>query len=317
MDGDQEWMSAEQMTPKQILAEGWRLTRAILALKGMEIPDTIHFQINRANQIRATRVATLEDLGKAIAALDEAIEHRSQDVSSIKGLHRQIETEELNKERDALAELRKRAGRGGDPPSTTVIEALFPDLPVRKKTPAEKAEIEEWLAIRKEEGRKINPETAEVDWIYADPSDPYGVLDEWELPEEWQCVGREYFARSPGSEIWVEFGDLPDETRDKLWKRHGHKLAFPAGLEDLSDIGRSDVDPAVRGTPRQGLSRLKEHPRWCAIVGYRTRNGLVDVDHLFEELHELHDLIERGPDWETIESITINLNPRRQASATP
>jgi hypothetical protein len=149
MDGHQEWMSAEQMTPKQILAEGWRLTRAILALKGMEIPDTIHFQINRANQIRATRVATLEDLGKAIAALDEAIEHRSQDISSIKGLHRPIETEELKKERDALAELQKRAGRGGDPPSTTVIEALFPDLPVNKK----EVEIEHWLAIRRRGAR--------------------------------------------------------------------------------------------------------------------------------------------------------------------
>ena len=32
-----------------------------------------------------------------------------------------------------------------------------------------------WLAIRKEAGRKIDPETAEVDWIYAQTLDPYGV----------------------------------------------------------------------------------------------------------------------------------------------
>ena len=26
------------------------------------------------------------------------------------------------------------------------------------------------------------------------------------------------------------FGDLPEETRDALWRRHKSKLAFPAGL---------------------------------------------------------------------------------------
>jgi hypothetical protein len=46
MNGNQKQTSAEQMTPKQILAEGWHLTRAILALKGSEVPDTIHFQID-------------------------------------------------------------------------------------------------------------------------------------------------------------------------------------------------------------------------------------------------------------------------------
>jgi hypothetical protein len=66
-----------EMTPNKVLADGWRLTRAILALKDMEIPDTIEFQIDGANHIRATRVATLEELAKAVGALNEAIERRS------------------------------------------------------------------------------------------------------------------------------------------------------------------------------------------------------------------------------------------------
>jgi hypothetical protein len=33
----------ETMTPNQILAEGWRLTRATFALKAMQIPHTIEF----------------------------------------------------------------------------------------------------------------------------------------------------------------------------------------------------------------------------------------------------------------------------------
>jgi hypothetical protein len=75
---------------------------------------------------------------------------------------------------------------------------------------------EEWLAIRKEAGLKIDPETAELCWCYAQVLDPYGVFPE--LAKEYDCVGREYFARSPGSDIWVQFGDLPEATRKALWK---------------------------------------------------------------------------------------------------
>jgi len=94
----------------------------------------------------------------------------------------------------------------------------------------DKQTIEEFLAIRKEEGLKIDPKTAEVMWIYAQTLDPYGVYSD--LPEECQQVGREYFARSPGSDIWVNFGDLPETTRDALWGKHKRQLAFPAGFED-------------------------------------------------------------------------------------
>ena len=221
MNGNQKQTSVEQMTPKQILAEGWRLTRAILARNGMEIPYTIDLPMDGVIHTYATRVATLEQLAKAVAALDEAIQ---QDKSNIRRLHRHLDTEELIKQRDALAELHKRASRGRVPTSTTVIEALFPDVPVRKRTPAEKAKIEEWLAIRTEEGLKIDPETAEVMWTYAMDFDPYSVMDEWELPEEVRQMGREHFARAPGSDIWVAFGDLPRETREKLWSRLGHDL---------------------------------------------------------------------------------------------
>jgi hypothetical protein len=92
-----------------------------------------------------------------------------------------------------------------------------------------KLNVEEWLAIRKQEGLKIDAGTAEVTWHYAQTLDPYGVCPD--LPEECQCIGREYFARSPGSDIWVHFGDLPDEVREALWQRDESK--FPAGLEAL------------------------------------------------------------------------------------
>ena len=46
-------------------------------------------------------------------------------------------------------------------------------MPVEKR--CTKRELEEWLAIRREAGLKINPETAEVDWCYALTLDPYAV----------------------------------------------------------------------------------------------------------------------------------------------
>ena len=202
----------------------------------MEIPHTIEFLIDGARQIRATRVATLEELAKGVAALEAAIEHPIEHKASAMSPYLHLELEQLHKDRNVLLELQKRASGGRAPPSTTVIETLFPDVPVRKKTAAEKAEIERWLAIRKEEALKIDPETAEVDWVYAQTLDPYGVLDEWELPEEFGCVGREYFAHAPGSDVWVQFGDLPRGTRDKLWEKHSRKLAFPAGLDFRSNI---------------------------------------------------------------------------------
>ena len=82
-------------------------------------------------------------------------------------------------------------------------------------------------------GQQIDPATAEVTWDYARTLDPYGVHRD--LPEECQQVGREYFARAPKTKVWVCFGDLPDATREVLWKQHSRQLAFPAGLEGMFD----------------------------------------------------------------------------------
>jgi hypothetical protein len=92
-------------------------------------------------------------------------------------------------------------------------------------------EFEEFRSTRREAGKDIDPANVEVKWIYAQTVDPYGL--DPELPVECQQVGREYFVRSPGSDIWVWFGDLPSAMRDTLWERHKQKLGFPAGLPPL------------------------------------------------------------------------------------
>ena len=239
MDTGQKSMTLTEA--RELLAEGWEVTQRNMALVGTPIPDFIEFQIDGAKQIRATRLAELDELAKAIASIEEDIEWLVQGAAAL--VFYDADIERLRQEKAALIELQKRAIRSGCLGSTTVIEALHPDIPVKKKTVSEKVEDEQWLAIRKESGLKIDPETAEVDWGYGQTLDPYSVLDEWELPEEFHQVGREYFARSAQSDIWVHFSDLPDTVREELWARHRSRIAFPAGLERLPGTAIGDADP--------------------------------------------------------------------------
>src|SRR5262249_16401475 len=88
----------------------------------------------------------------------------------------------------------------------------------------EEAVWQQYLAVIKEAALKIDPETAEGFWNCGSQRDPYGLFkhgDDWE-----DCIGRNYWARSPGSEVWVEFGELPKATQDALWKKHKLRAAF-------------------------------------------------------------------------------------------
>jgi hypothetical protein len=104
--------------------------------------------------------------------------------------------------------------------------------------------IETKLTVAREEAYRIDPEIAEMGWDYRYISDPYAVLDERpdarvipdmdeirdmdEIPVEAKCLGREWFARSPKSEIWVWFGDLPGAVAEALMQRHARQMLIPA-----------------------------------------------------------------------------------------
>jgi hypothetical protein len=90
------------------------------------------------------------------------------------------------------------------------------------------AEYDRRMVERRAAGLLIDPSTAEIDWNYAPTLDPYGDGITF-LPQH-ELVGREYFVRAPDSDIWVCVGgDLPDATRDAIWKRLGFG---PARAED-------------------------------------------------------------------------------------
>ncbi|SFO34736.1 hypothetical protein SAMN03159463_01705 [Mesorhizobium sp. NFR06] len=53
---------------------------------------------------------------------------------------------------------------------------------------------------------------------------------------------------------------------------------------------------------------LHDEKRWKAIIEYRTEDGPRSVEHYFEEISELHLIIEHGPDWNFLVRCTVTLN---------
>jgi hypothetical protein len=96
-------------------------------------------------------------------------------------------------------------------------------------------EIEAFVAGRKREGLKIDPKTAEILCEGGFFLNPYGVYRD--LGEAEQFTGKLYFARRPGSKIWVFFRDLPEATRGKLWQ----KIECELTDDDDAEADRSSI----------------------------------------------------------------------------
>jgi hypothetical protein len=53
---------------------------------------------------------------------------------------------------------------------------------------------------------------------------------------------------------------------------------------------------------------LHADKRWKAVIEYRTEEGAQSVEHYFEEISDLHLIIEHGPDWNFLIRCTVTLN---------
>jgi hypothetical protein len=60
-------------------------------------------------------------------------------------------------------------------------------------------------------------------WKHASIADPYGIYPD--CHEE--CIGRVYFARPSGSDVWLCFADLPAATVKALREKQELRQAFP------------------------------------------------------------------------------------------
>jgi hypothetical protein len=122
-------------------------------------------------------------------------------------------------------------------------------------------ERNDFMAVRKEAGLKIDPATAEVDCSRGNYFDPYGIIGHKNLPLECQDDWTKlYWARSPGSDIWVEFGDLPDETSTELTKL----------LETRwKERQRQQAAPVRNESPRGGLTSSQVEAGQCQAASKR------------------------------------------------
>ena len=53
---------------------------------------------------------------------------------------------------------------------------------------------------------------------------------------------------------------------------------------------------------------LHGETRWKAVVDYQTDDGPRSIEHYFEEISDLHLIIEHGPDWNRLIRCTLTLN---------
>ena len=48
--------------------------------------------------------------------------------------------------------------------------------------------------------------------------------------------------------------------------------------------------------------------RWKAVIEYRAEEGTKSLEHYFEEISDLHLIIEHGPDWNFLIRCVVTLN---------
>ena len=53
---------------------------------------------------------------------------------------------------------------------------------------------------------------------------------------------------------------------------------------------------------------LHADKRWKAVIDYSTDEGPKSVEHYFEEITDLHLIIEHGPNWNFLIRCTVTLN---------
>lgn len=149
----------------------------------------------------------------------------------------------------------------------------------------------EEIAILEEAALHIDPPSAEVEWIYAE-----------QIIGSYREVWREYFARSPGSNIWVWFGDLPARTQKSLWEKHRPKLTYPAGLFlPLRDVPRSPEGENVvelehstfnlYGISREALVIDCGDDMNCTCVPIKRATSLIEQMRAFLEILEADALV--------------------------
>jgi hypothetical protein len=85
------------------------------------------------------------------------------------------------------------------------------------------ADVQAFLADRKEAAKLINPQNCDVVVIWGELLDVYGL---YHVPDDSSCIEKDLFVRNLPDGSWVWFGDLPEEicnTLEEMLKKGGAK----------------------------------------------------------------------------------------------
>src|SRR5262245_13017364 len=146
----------------------------------------------------------------------------------------------------------------------------------QKWSDQKKEQYHQRRAVIAEAALKIDPGTAEVSWHQGWYFDPYNFFNddkEWQDLFEWT-----YWARSPGSEVWVEFYDLLKVTRAALqqnWNIDVSGFWSPIWVESdgLPDSWRQKHSITRSSPMRVEFGDLPEVTQNALRQKYRLPNG--------------------------------------------
>jgi len=113
------------------------------------------------------------------------------------------------------------------------------------------------LKLYRNEARLIDPETAEIKSQNVPAMDPYRLFLEEPNDEILQ-----YFARAPGSDIWVAWQDLPQEVEFALWLKH--RETDPALCDPLSCWSSFSNSEFFRDVPDAPVT--ENHSRYVRLM---------------------------------------------------
>ena len=120
--------------------------------------------------------------------------------------------------------------------------------------------LDELHEARCAEGVTIDPKKAEVTFWWTQVLDPYGDIQADEFPEDCDCVGRSYFARSLPDGKWIYFNSdrtgkmhiwrmKPDGTEQEQVTKDDYNNWFPHPSPDGKWLVFLSYQPDVQGHP--------------------------------------------------------------------
>jgi hypothetical protein len=135
------------------------------------------------------------------------------------------------------------------------------DMAQPSEQPIDLATLE---ALRREEGLRIDPTTAELHSFWGNSADPYG--ERHNLPEDCYHYSQLYFARQPDGDMWVEFRNLSKVTVNALWERINKERGRPHLVHMVDQVHKPRESDLARLNAQRHEEGLRIDPTTAELT---------------------------------------------------